>query len=78
MTPHQKRVERTRKWLLRRFGVWPRVTEIAEWHLRMGGRAPGEGARKNVRPSCETCNGWDVCMYSFKPCRYWRPKRGCR
>ncbi len=74
MTNYQKRVERTARAIYRavrdtkRKKSWQEIT--ARWHLRMGGRAPGEGARK-----CETCNGWDVCMYSFKPCRYWRPKR---
>lgn len=83
MTPHQQRVEATKNGLfryLRKHGGCNTTLEaLAEWHLRMGGRAPGETPHR-----CETCgNAWDetpAMCYACKVTAYdnWRPKGGAR
>lgn len=86
MTPHQKRVEKTARamyrWWIRRMGYypWARGSEmyrhIARWHLRMGGRAPGE--------TCGTCELFDTeqigaCLdCTHTATNNWRPNGGAK
>ena len=79
MTAKERRVAATERAILRMLGLtpstalWPEIRRFARWHLRMGGRVPGE---------CKTCShDWNDdarhCitfrnMYGSN----WRPKRG--
>lgn len=88
MTPHQKQVERTARALtrLRNRNRGLSDADIAEWHLRMGGRAPGE-REKLYRVACDTCESGTPLVPLPEPCNYcwrarpqlgdnWRPKKG--
>lgn len=89
MTPHQKRVEATARamdsdyrrhndghitpWALLDGYVRKAWLISARWHLRMGGRAPGE--------MCGNCGAKSVVTCSFCSRKYkdnWRPKGGAR
>ena len=87
MTEHQRRVDRTQAAIVR---AWNRAGRPYEWewfpawHLRHGGRAPGEREHAMLRVSCDTCalspcRGCECEPYCFR--RYdlhdaWRPKKG--
>ena len=90
MTTRQTRVERTKREIVRVFnraarkgGVQTALDAVAAWHLRHGGRAPGETPRV-VRVNCDTCFERECTASSACPTcwrRYdlddnWRPRRG--
>ena len=55
--------------------------ELARWHLRHGGRAPGDKPEQAIRVSCETCafSGTPLkCLTCWRKTIHndnWRPKK---
>lgn len=76
MTPHQKRVEATKRAMIRVYYAARKndqIEALAAWHLRMGGRAPGETCANCVAKAVVTCG---FCSRKYKD--NWRPKGGAR
>lgn len=93
MTAHQQRVERTQDAIVKAWNRAGRPDEWAwfpKWHLRNGGRAPGEGPHKLDPHVCSTCNsGPTADMNRHNSCLHcwrarlqlgdnWRPRKGAR
>ena len=83
MTELQRRVDRTQAAIVR---AWNRAGRPYEWewfpawHLRHGGRAPGDREPPVLRVSCDTCafHGTHECCSCWRSTlRHdnWRPKK---